>query len=187
MDVSFPTNVAPIRSHQKSHAGQPAKIHQSEATKTRDEASRSDNGAFSHAVDRSPPMTSAGSKPETWLRSPWTRPQSKNERDSAATLEMSRSRAGNATRAQNFASGSRSRRPAQSITPEAAFRGPSRSTVASENGAEDARSSRKPNRKKRMVAASSPETIRNLQLRPISAIKSGSFCAAIRSPGRPPH
>jgi len=70
LDVSFPKSVAPMRSHQKSHVGQPVRIHQSEATKTRDEANRSHKRVFSHAVDRSLPMKSTDSKPEAQLRSP---------------------------------------------------------------------------------------------------------------------
>jgi len=63
-DVSFPKSVAPMRSHQKSHVGQALRIHQSEATRTRDEAKRSGRRAISHAVDRSLPMKSTDSKPE---------------------------------------------------------------------------------------------------------------------------
>jgi hypothetical protein len=64
LDVSFLKSVAPMRSHQKSHVGQPVRIHQSEAAKTRDEANRSYKRVFSHAVDRSLPMKSEDSKPE---------------------------------------------------------------------------------------------------------------------------
>jgi hypothetical protein len=64
LDVSFPKSVAPIRSHQKSHVGQPVGIHQSGATKTHDEATRSFKRVFSRAVDRRLPMKSTDSKPE---------------------------------------------------------------------------------------------------------------------------
>jgi hypothetical protein len=62
LDVSFPKSGAPIKSHQKSHVGQPVRIHQSGATKTRDEATRSFKRVFSRAVDRRLPMKSTDSK-----------------------------------------------------------------------------------------------------------------------------